>query len=254
VEHRQIRELRGSLGLSQERFAQFLGVSLQTVRRWESGLTKPLPIISLKLEELHRETTSQRRRVGGIPRAGGIPMTGARRGIEPDLGRQRGEASVELGLGGLFKGIGSLLDLVSRMVEEGKEGTTRTGEIEGLGGNLRGVYGFSLRMGLEGKPVIEQFGNIHETEAGTVVTETREPLVDVLDEGDHLAVIAELPGVEEQDIHIEIEGDILEITAESKDRKYQKDVLLPSSVDRRSLKSSFRNGILEIRLVKERPV
>lgn len=235
MENRRIRELRMGLGLSQERFARLLGVSLQTVRRWEVGLTKPLPIISLKLEELQRETSKAQHRRGSIPMAE----------------RRKGHAEgVEFGLGGLFKGIGSLLDLVSKMTEEGVEEATRTGEIEVLGGKLKGIYGFSVRTGLGGKPVIEQFGNIRETETGAVVTETREPLVDVLDEGERLVVIAELAGIEEKDIHLKVEGDILEIVASSKDRKYQKEVLLPSAVDPESLESSYRNGVLEIRLAK----
>lgn len=36
-----IRELRQRLHLSQERFAQQLGVSFQTVNRWESGKANP---------------------------------------------------------------------------------------------------------------------------------------------------------------------------------------------------------------------
>jgi len=236
MENMRIRELRTGLGLSQERFAQLLSVSLQTVRRWESGLTRPLPIISLKLEEIQRETGRSQRRIGGIP------MKGA---------RGKGEAGVELGLGGLFKGIGSLIDLVSKMTEESEEETTRTGEMEALRGKLKGVYGFSIRTGLGGRPVIEQFGNIQETETGPAVTETREPLVDVLDEGDRLVVIAELPGVEEKDIHLEVKSDILEIVASNRDRKYEKEVLLPSAVDPESLESSYRNGILEIRLAKQ---
>lgn len=236
MEHRRIRELRTHFGLSQERFAQLLGVSLQTVRRWEQGLTKPLPIISLRLEELQRETGASRRRVGGIP------MRGAREG---------GKAGVELGLGGLLKGIGSLLDLVSRMAEEGKEEHTRSGELEALGGKLKGVYGLSVRMGLGGQPVIEQFGNIQETESGTVVAETREPLVDVLDEEDRVVVIVELPGVEEDDIQVKVEGDILEVSASTRDRRYEKEVLLPSAVDAGSLERPYRNGVLEITLVKQ---
>ena len=197
-------------------------------------MTKPLPIISLKLEELQREIGAPQSRVGATPTSG----------------RKKGEAGAEFGLGGLFKGIGSLLDLVSRMAEEGQEETTRSGEVEALGGKVKGVYGFSVRTGLGGKPVIEQFGNIKETETGPVVTETREPLVDVLDEGDNLVVVAELPGVEEKDIRLKVEGDILEIVGSTKDRKYQKEVLLPSAVDPESLKSSFRNGVLEIRLAQ----
>ena len=164
----------------------------------------------------------------------------------------RGEAAAEIGFGGLFKGIGNLLDLVSKMAAEGKPETTGAGEIEGLGGALKGVYGFSVRMGLGGSPVIEEFGNIRETEAGPVVAGAREPLVDVLDEGDRVLVVVELPGVEEKDIQLRVAGDILEVSAAGRDRKYHKEVLLSALVDAGSLESAYRNGILEVRLAKGR--
>ena len=236
MEDKDIRKLRLEFGLSQERFARLLGVSLQTVRRWESGLTRPLPIISLKLEELQSQIGKNQRKGGGVPMS--------ERRDKPGEG-------IGFSVGGLFKGLGNLFDLVSKMVEEGKEEYTRSGEVEALGGKVKGVYGFSVRMGVGGKPVIEQFGNIQTTEKGAVVVEVREPLVDVFDEGDRLVVIAELPGVEAEDIHIEVKGDILELTAETKDRKYSKEILLPSPVDADAIESSCRNGILEIKLTKK---
>ena len=165
----------------------------------------------------------------------------------------RGSIGTDFGLGGMFKGIGGLLDLVSKMTEEGKEEYVSSGEVEDSEGKLKGVYGFSIRTGLGGTPVIERFGNIQETESGTVVTETREPLVDVLDERDRVVVIAELPGVEEKDIQVNVDGDILEISTSTDARRYQKEVLLPSAVDSKSLESFYRNGILEIRLAKQQP-
>ena len=165
--------------------------------------------------------------------------------------KRKGSGEFEFGFGSLFKGIGNLFDLVSKMAEEGKEEYTQTGEIVGLGDKARGVYGFSVKMGLGGKPVIEQFGNIKATEKGAVVAEVREPIVDVFDEGEKLVVIAELPGVEEGDIHLEVKDDILDLSAEAKDRKYSKEVLLPSTVDAGSMESSYKNGILEIKLRKK---
>ncbi len=83
------------------------------------------------------------------------------------------------------------------------------------------------------------------------MTETREPLVDVLDEGDRVVVLAELPGIDEKDIRLRVEGDILEIAAATRDRKYLKEVLLPALVQPETLESSYRNGILEIKLAKK---
>jgi HSP20 family molecular chaperone IbpA len=67
-------------------------------------------------------------------------------------------------------------------------------------------------------------------EQGAVVEETREPMVDVFDEGDHLLLVAELPGVEAKDIHYEIEDDVLSLSAVRGERKYRKEVLLPAPV------------------------
>ena len=77
-----------------------------------------------------------------------------------------------------------------------------------------------------------------------------EPLVDIFDEKDHLRVVAELPGVEEHDIKTEIKGSALRISAESKDRKYDKRVELPAAV-MGELATSFKHGVLEIKLKKK---
>lgn len=48
----KIKELRKRLGLSQDKFAVRLGITVQTVRRWESGKTKPSPMAQRLLEEI----------------------------------------------------------------------------------------------------------------------------------------------------------------------------------------------------------
>ena len=162
--------------------------------------------------------------------------------IEIDFGMGK------ISFGGLFKGIGNLIDLASKLSEEGIE---KRGEIRGLPKGARGVYGFSIRT-LAGKPVIETFGNVRETARGPVVEEVREPMVDVFDEEDHILVIAELPGVSEDEIKIEVTGDILNLSASDRDRKYAKEILLPSKAKAESVKTSYKNGILEITLEKEK--
>jgi HSP20 family protein len=154
----------------------------------------------------------------------------------------------KISFGGLFKGLGNLIDLTSKLSEEGYR---RRGEIRGLPRGAKGVYGFSIRT-LAGKPVIESFGNIRETAKGPVVEEVREPMVDVFDEKDRILVIAELPGVSENEIKIEVAGDILNLAASDRDRKYAKEILLPSKVNPDSMKNSYKNGILEITLEKEK--
>ncbi|NQT49016.1 MAG: Hsp20/alpha crystallin family protein [Chloroflexi bacterium] len=168
-----------------------------------------------------------------------------------DEKKQKSDVGFDINLGGLFKGLGNLFDVVSKMTEEGKEEYTRTGEIKGLGDKARGVYGFSVKMGLGGKPVVEQFGNIKATDKGATVAEVREPMTDVFDEGETLVVIAELPGIEEDGIHLEVRDDILNLAAETNHRSYSKEILLPAPVDADSMESTYKTGILEIKLKKK---
>jgi DNA-binding transcriptional regulator YiaG len=47
-----VREMRQRLGLTQERFAALLGVTLPTINRWENGRSKPSPLALKNLREL----------------------------------------------------------------------------------------------------------------------------------------------------------------------------------------------------------
>ena len=159
------------------------------------------------------------------------------------------EASFDLGLGGIFKGLGDFLEVLSDMAESGEREASRTGEfkVKGLGEKGRGVYGFSVRSGIGGVPMVEKFGNIRASEAGPVVADVREPLVDVFEEDKEILVVAEIPGVSEEEIKIEVKDDVLclETTGE---RKYEKEILLDDKVDPESFERTFKNGILELRL------
>ncbi len=50
-----VKETRKRLGLTQLQFAQSLGVSFQSVNRWERGNTKPLPIVLKHIEVMVKE-------------------------------------------------------------------------------------------------------------------------------------------------------------------------------------------------------
>jgi len=51
-----IKKLRQSLGLSQVKFAEKIGVVEMTVRRWEHGQCKPSSLAREKLEQIERGT------------------------------------------------------------------------------------------------------------------------------------------------------------------------------------------------------
>ncbi len=164
---------------------------------------------------------------------------------------ERPEFDPGLGLGGMFKGLGSFIELLTEMAEKGETLAERSGEIHGLREGMRGVYGFNVRMGLGGTPQVQQFGNVHATSEGPVVDEVREPMVDVFDEGDSILVVAEMPGIGIKDIVIDVKGDVLSIsTMSTAARKYAKEVLLPAAVSVATQRSTFKNGVLELRFGK----
>jgi HSP20 family protein len=157
----------------------------------------------------------------------------------------------KLSLGGLFKGIEKLVDLAAELKDAGGE-IKKEGEIDlsHLKEGMKGVFGFSIKTAVGGKPIVEPFGNIKKNPQGPTVEEEREPMTDVFDEKEEVRIYAEMPGVNEEDIKVDLRGDILDISAQSKDRKYHKEVLLPTKVKAETISSSYKNGILEVRIKK----
>ncbi len=113
------------------------------------------------------------------------------------------------------------------------------------------VRGFSIKIGPDGKPEIREFGSkpsIREE------TEHRKPLVDVIETDDEIQVIAEMPGVNKEDIDLGASETKLEIRAEGESRKYHEVVELPDEIDPDSAKARYNNGVLEVILKKKRPM
>jgi len=154
------------------------------------------------------------------------------------------------GLGGLFKGIEKLVDIAGKLEEKG--GINKEGEInfDHIKKGMKGVYGFTINTAGGGSPKVETFGNIKKTPEGPKVDEEREPMTDVFDEKNEIVVIAEMPGIEMDDIIIDLKEDILEFSAVNKNRKYHKELLLKTKVSKQNLRHKFTNGILEIRIKK----
>jgi HSP20 family protein len=153
---------------------------------------------------------------------------------------------------GILGGLGDLAEKLNDLTERGAS-LSRSGEIP-LGGkdkDIKGVFGFSVKMGLGGKDVkVEPFGNVKrdKTTGKGIVEEIREPLVDVFEEEGHVQVVAEMPGIEAEDLRIELKDDILTFTAERGDKRYRKEVLLPDGTfDPDRLIISCKNGMVEIK-------
>lgn len=99
-----------------------------------------------------------------------------------------------------------------------------------------------------------------------VPAEYREPFIDVIETDKEVIATAEMPGLEKQDIKINVTEDRLEISAETKHEEkkeekgyvyrerrsgsYYRAISLPSPVDPDKSKASYKNGVLEIKMPK----
>src|SRR6266496_1046785 len=92
------------------------------------------------------------------------------------------------------------------------------------------------------------------------------PPVDIVEEKDRILMTAELPGFQEKDIEIQMEGGVLTLRGERKSEKeeegrtfhrmersygqFVRSFTLPNNVDREKIKATFSNGLLHIELPK----
>jgi HSP20 family protein len=163
-------------------------------------------------------------------------------------------ASVGFGFGGILEGIQKLVEAAAKLKDSGEVGQSGEFNVPGLGEKGKGIFGFSIRTMAGGESqgvTVRPFGNIHKTKEGMTVEEDREPVVDVLEEGNMIRVIAELPGVSRDDIVYQLAGDVLTISTKG-ERQYHAEVLLPDSAEPEGIESSYNNGVLELKLSKSK--
>jgi len=93
------------------------------------------------------------------------------------------------------------------------------------------------------------------------------PLVDVSEDETNVYVEADLPGFEQKDVHLNLKGDTLTISAKKDEKKEEKkknyyrlertrgsfyrEVLLPARVESSKVKAVYKNGVLKITLPKK---
>src|SRR6266545_3932410 len=92
------------------------------------------------------------------------------------------------------------------------------------------------------------------------------PAMDLVETDDHFVLKADLPGLTDEDVKIDVEGDVLTISGERKsehedkrdgyvrvERSYgafRRSLTLPEGVDPEAVTASFDRGVLEVRIPK----
>ncbi len=92
------------------------------------------------------------------------------------------------------------------------------------------------------------------------------PAMDLVEEGDHFVLRADLPGIDEDAVSVEVEDNVLTISGSRKSEhearkegyhriersfgSFSRSLTLPEGVDAESIEASFKNGVLEVRVPK----
>ena len=114
------------------------------------------------------------------------------------------------------------------------------------------VYGYSMTIGPDGKPKIREFGNVKSPfstrgfSTRPLISSEREPLADVTTTDKDVKVVVEIPGVNKENIKINVYDNSVEVTTTGTERKYHEVVEIPPETDIETATSTYKNGILEI--------
>lgn len=76
------------------------------------------------------------------------------------------------------------------------------------------------------------------------------PLIDIFQEGNWIIIVAEIAGFNKETLKINVKDQKLTLSAKSKDRRYYKSLNLPKVVIPNIMHTTFKNGVLEIKLKK----
>lgn len=77
-----------------------------------------------------------------------------------------------------------------------------------------------------------------------------QPLIDIFQEENWLIIVAEIAGFNKETLKIDVKDQKLTLSAKAKDRRYYKSLNLPKVVIPNIIHTTYKNGVLEIRLKK----
>jgi HSP20 family protein len=70
--------------------------------------------------------------------------------------------------------------------------------------------------------------------------------LDIHETDDEVRVVADIPGVQKEDIELKCDGETLTMEAAGADRGYTERIDLPARVDEHTASATYNNGVLEV--------
>jgi HSP20 family protein len=117
------------------------------------------------------------------------------------------------------------------------------------------IYGWSYHVGPDGQPHFKKFSNMKEPQEQSmpqITQETKEPYVDVIDSDKEIYITVEIPGVEKENIDVELNKNTLLLNVKDPERGFKKEVKLPTEVRKKPEEAKYNNGILSLTLQKRK--
>jgi HSP20 family molecular chaperone IbpA len=78
------------------------------------------------------------------------------------------------------------------------------------------------------------------------------PLIDIFQEKNWITIVAEIAGFNKETLKINVKDQKITLTAKTKNRRYYKSLNLPKVVVPNAVHTTFKNGVLEIKLQKKK--
>ncbi|GGM73852.1 heat-shock protein Hsp20 [Thermogymnomonas acidicola] len=117
------------------------------------------------------------------------------------------------------------------------------------------VYGFTYKVGPDGRPVFEEFGNLPGMRVPglgqPVEKDVREPITDLNVDRDKVYVTYELPGVAKENIKLNVTENNITLDVREGPRKYFKSMDFDFKLKPNTARAKFTNGILDVTVEKE---
>ena len=76
------------------------------------------------------------------------------------------------------------------------------------------------------------------------------PLIDIFQENNWITIVAEIAGFNKETLKINVKDQKITLSAKAKDRRYYKSLNLPKVVIPNLMHTTYKNGVLEIKLKK----
>ena len=116
------------------------------------------------------------------------------------------------------------------------------------------AQGFSIKIGPDGKPRIRELNDLRSLQDEKEASDDLEPLVDLIEDEGTVVVLVALPGVNKDDLDLRVTANCLTVSVDTAEFEWYDEFKLPVRVKSKSARASYKNGVLEVKLEKEKIV